>query len=210
MSSSLGGFGGMKPNTGFGNAINSTGNFKSNKSFNDIIPKGYRKGQLQQFTPEQMDLFSQLFGHLGPESFLSQLAGGDESFFEQMEAPAQRQFQGQLGQLASRFSQGGSGGRHGSGFQNTATAASSNFAQDLAANRMNLQRQALQDLMGFSNQLLQQRPYQRDLFEKPQKQSSGWGGAIGAGLGGLAGFLSPMPGGLLKGAQLGQSIGSAF
>ena len=172
---SLGGFGGLKPNTGTMKRGGSTG---------DIIPKGYRKGQLQQFTPEQMDLFSQLFGHLGPDSFLSQLAGGDESMFEQMEAPAHRQFQGQLGQLASRFSGMGTGGRHSSGFQNTTTAAASNFSQDLAANRQNLQRQALMDLMGLSNNLLQQRPQEQFLAPKQQK-SNQWGEIAGQ----LAGTL---------------------
>jgi len=58
--------------------------------------------------------------------------------------------------------------------------------------------------------LLNQRPIQRDLFEKPQKQPSGWGGVGGAALGGLAGFLSPIPGGALKGASLGYNIGSGF
>ena len=209
-SSSLGGFSGMKPNTGSGLRGNSTGSLKGGKMQGDIIPKGYRAGQLQQFTPEQMDLFQQLFGHLGPDSFLSKIAGGDEEQFEQMEAPAHRQFQGQLGQLASRFSGMGQGGRHGSGFQNTATAAASNFSQDLASNRQNLQRQALMDLMGLSNQLLGQRPYERDLFEKPQQQSSGWGGAIGAGLGGLGGFAIGGPAGALGGAKLGYKVGSGF
>jgi hypothetical protein len=207
-STSLGGYGGMRPNNGFGMKGNSTGGSLRG----DIIPKGYKLGQLQQFTPEQIELFQQMFGHVGPESYLSKLAGGDESFFEQMEAPANRQFQGQLGQLASRFSGMGSGGRHGSGFQNTATAAASNFQQDLAANRQNLQRQAIMDLMGLSNQLLGQRPQDRFLAQKPQRDqsSSGWGGLIGAGLGGLAGFLSPVPGGALKGASLGYNVGSGF
>ncbi len=58
------------------------------------IPKGYEQGSMQQFTPEQMNLFKSLFGQVGPDSFTSRLAGGDQSMFEQMEAPAMRQFQG--------------------------------------------------------------------------------------------------------------------
>lgn len=178
----------------------------------DIVPKGYRQGQLQQFTPEQMGLFKQLFGMVGPESYLSKLAGGDEDIFNQIEAPAKRDFSGLLGGLASRFSGMGMGARRSSGFQNTATQASSDFAQDLASKRQDLQRQAIMDLMGMSNQLLGQRPYEKFLFEKQQKPggSGGWGGLAGAGLGGLAGFLSPIPGGTLKGAKLGYGIGSAF
>jgi hypothetical protein len=48
---------------------------------------------MQQFTPEQMQLFQQLFGHLGPDSFLGQLASGSEEGFAEMEAPAWRDFQ---------------------------------------------------------------------------------------------------------------------
>jgi hypothetical protein len=137
----------------------------------DTVPKGYRAGQFQQFTPEQMGLFQQLFGHLGPESNLSKLAGGDQSTFEEMEAPSHRQFQGQLGQLASRFSGMGLGARKGSGFQNTATAAASNFSQDLASRRQELQRQALMDLMGISESLLGQRPQEKFLVKKQHQPS---------------------------------------
>jgi hypothetical protein len=121
---------------------------------------GYRHFERPQFTGEQMDLFKSLFGHLGPDSFLGRLAGGDQEQFDQMEAPAMRQFQGLQGQLASRFSGMGMGGRRSSGFQNTMNQASSDFAQQLQANRMGLQRQALGDLMGFSSQLLGQRPFE--------------------------------------------------
>lgn len=154
----------------------------------DIIPKGYQKGQLQQFTPEQMQLFKSLFSQVGPQSFLSRLAGGDQSAFGEMEAPALRQF-GQLqGNIASRFSGMGSGARRSSGFQNTMNQAASDFAGDLASRRMQLQRQALMDLMGISQSLLGQRPYEQILTEKPQSflQQAGLGllGGIGQGLGG--------------------------
>lgn len=178
----------------------------------DVIPSGYRKGQIQQFTPDQMKLLKQMIGKLGPDSFLSRLAGGEEGIFNEMEAPALRQFNELLGGLSSRFSgMGDLGGRKSSGFQNSATSAASNFAQELQGNRQNLQRQAIQDMMGYSNQLLGQRPFQSLITPKREKeQSSGWGGLAGAGIGGLAGFLSPVPGGLLKGAQLGYGVGSKF
>lgn len=200
MPSSFGGYGGMRDNTGSMARGGSTG---------DIIPKGYRKGQLQQFTPEQMQLFQQLFGHVGPDSYLSRLAGGDQSLFDEMEAPAHRDFQGALGQLASRFSGMGTGGRHGSGFQNTATAAASNFAQDLQANRQNLQRQAINDLMGLSNQLLGQRPYDQFLVEKQQKPNY-WaqiaGKFAGAIPGAVAGSLSGGASGATQGIDAGLSL----
>lgn len=147
------------PTTNFGRRM--TGN-------KNIIPKGYRKGQIQQFTPEQMQLFQQLFSHTGPESYLSKLAGGDQSSFEEIEAPALQQFQGIQGQLASRFSGMGSGARRSSGFQNTIRSAGGDFAQQLQAQRQGLQRRALQDLMGISESLLGQRPQENSLIKKQQ------------------------------------------
>jgi len=183
----------------------------SKPRFNDKVPSGYKAGAIQQFTPEQLQLFQQMFSHVGPDSYLSKLAGGDQSFFGEIEAPALRQFNELQGGLASRFSGMGSfGGRNSSGFQNTATAASSNFAQELQAQRQGLQRQAIQDLMGLSGDLLGQRPYQRTLTQKPQKESSGFGGILGAGLGGIGGFLAGGPAGAFKGAQLGYGVGSGF
>ncbi len=135
------------------------------------IPKGYQKGSINQFTPEQMQLFQQMFGNVSPDSFTSRLAQGDEAAFNQSEAPALRQF-GQLqGNIASRFSGMGMGGRHSSGFQNTINQAGSDFAQDLQARRMGLQRQAIQDLHGMSQDLLGQRPQEQFLVKKEHQPS---------------------------------------
>jgi len=152
----------------------------------DIIPKGYQKGQLSQFTPQQMQLYERIFGHLGPDSYLSKLASGDQSMFEQLEAPALRQF-GQLqGNIASRFSGMGSGARNSSGFQNTMNEASTDFASQLQSQRMGLTRQAIQDLMGMSESLLGQRPYEKFLTEK---QTPFWQKMLEGILGGAAGGL---------------------
>lgn len=187
----------------------SYGMSNSNKFLGDKVPSGYNSAQLQQFTPEQMQLFQSMFSNLGPNSFLSKLAGGDQATFDQMEAPALKQFSGLQGNLASRFSGIGSGARNSSGFQNASNQASSNFAQQLQSNRQDLQRQALQEMMGYSNQLLGQRPYSRGFAQK-QNDNSGWGGLLGAGLGGLGGFFAGGPGGALTGAQLGYNVGSGF
>jgi hypothetical protein len=172
-----------------------TGKTKSNTStgfYKEKVPSGYSKGKLQQFTPEQIDLFQQLFGNLGPDSFTSRLAGGDQNQFEQMEAPALRQFNELQGGLASRFSgMGGTGARRSSGFQNASTSAASNFAQDLQSQRMGLQRNALNDLFNMSNTLLGQRPFETTITEKPKSflHSAGvaLAGGLGQGLGSSAG-----------------------
>lgn len=198
MSSSMSGYTGAggRANTGIG-APNPNA-----KSGLKSIP-GHRT--FQQFSPEQMQLFQHLFSQLGPESFLSKLAGGDESTFQQMEAPALKQFSALQGGLASRFSGMGMGARHSSGFQNTATQANSDFAQALQAQRTGLQQQALEDLMRYSQMLFAQQPYA--LREKREKQQSGRGSLIGAGGGALLGTLFGAP---LQGAQLGYQAGSFF
>lgn len=142
----------------------SSGNTKT--GMGDIIPKGNRKGQLQQFTPEQMQLFQSMFGHVQPGGFLSKLAGGDQGMFDELEAPALKQFGGLQGNIASRFSGMGSRARRSSGFSNTMNQASSDFAQQLQSQRMGLQRQALMDLMGLSESLLGQRPYDKSIIKK--------------------------------------------
>lgn len=148
-----------------------TGSMQGAQTGGNRIPKGYESSQLQRFTPEQMQLFSSLFSNLGPDSFLGRLAGGDESAFSEMEAPALRQFAGIQGNLASKFSGMGTGGRHSSGFQNIMNQASSDFAQDLQAKRMGLRSQALKDLFGLSESLLQQMPYEQFLTKKERKPS---------------------------------------
>ena len=62
---------------------------------------------------------------------------------------------------------GSFGARNSSGFQNTQTAAGVNFAQDLQANRQGLQRQAIKDLMGMSEMLLEEKqPKKRSFLQE--------------------------------------------
>ncbi len=179
-------------------------------SSQDKIPSGYKDFAMQQYTPQQMQLHGQQFAHTAPDSFTSRLALGDQSQFDEMEAPALRQFNELQGNIASRFSSGGLGARKSSGFQNTMTAASQDFAGQLQSQRQQLRRQAIMDLMGMSNQLLSQRPVERGLVQKPEKQSSGWGGLLGSGVGALGGFFAGGPAGALTGGKLGYDVGSSF
>lgn len=155
------------------------------------IPKGYSQASLQQFTPEMMQLFQSLFSHLGPDSFLSKLAGGDEETFNQIEAPAMKQFSELQGGLASRFSGMGTGARKSSGFQNASSQAAADFAGQLQSQRQGLMRQALQDLFGMSDTLLNKKPFERSLVEKPKsflhEAGVSFAGGAGQGLGQAAG-----------------------
>jgi hypothetical protein len=178
---------------------------------------GYNVVQTPRFSPEKMQQMQQLRGRIEPGFLkgvgnLSQLAGGDESSFEQLEAPALRQF-GQLqGQLASRFSGMGSGARRSSGFQNAASGQASELAERLQGQRLGLQQQAIQQLLGLYGDVTQD-PYEMMLQEKKKSKGSSWFGAalpfLGAGLGGAAGFFTGGPAGALAGAQFGGSLGSA-
>jgi len=167
---SLGGTGGMLQ-------ANRTGTLASGKTpkfSGDKIPRGYKAGAIQQYTPEQLQLLQQSIGNVGPDSYLSRLAGGDQDLFNEMEEPALRQFNQLAGGLASRFSGGGGGqgamsSRRSSGFQNAGSAAASDFASQLRSQRQNLQRQAIMDLQGISSQLLDKRPFERTITEKPKK-----------------------------------------
>ncbi len=179
----------------------------------DVIPKGYKMGQVQNFDKRQNNLYKQSFGQVGQDSYLSRLANGDQSQFDEMEAPALRQFAGIQGNMASRFSGMGMGGRHSSGFQNTMNQAGSDFAQDLASKRNDYRRQAIQDLMGFSKDLLGQRPYEKFMVEKEQKQPGMWG-QIGGGVarlgGAAAGAYFGGPAGATAGYKAGDAAANAF
>lgn len=179
MSTSMGGFSGLSRGaTGKATALKGT---------------GYNQVSTPNFTPEQMQLFQRMFGQVGPDSQLSKLAGGDQSQFEALEAPALKQFAGMQGNLASRFSGFGGPGslssRHSSGFQNSASQQAADFAGHLQSQRMNLQRQALQDLMGMSNQLLQQRPYEQFVMPKQKSFLQELGISAAQGVGNALPFL---------------------
>lgn len=171
----------MSTMTGASSLMGATGKSKPK------VPSGYKYGQFQKFTPEQMELFHSLFSHLMPGSYLSRLAGGDEALFKEIEAPAFRQFGQTLGGIASRFSGAGMGGQKSNAFQLANTAAGKELAEGLQAQRMGLQSQALRDLMSMSQGLLQQNPYEQ--FLTPKKESfleklfGGLSGGIGSGLG---------------------------
>jgi membrane protease subunit (stomatin/prohibitin family) len=166
---------------------------------------GMKVRQTPNFTPEQMQIFAQSQENVSPDSYLSRLAGGDQSFFNEIEQPALRQFGELQGGLASRFSgMGGMGARRSSGFQNTMNTAAQDFASQLQQQRQSLQRQAIMDLSGLQHQLLGERPYDTRLEERRPKQSF-WQKAApyaGAAIGGVIGG----PSGALAGYQMGNTF----
>jgi hypothetical protein len=167
---------------------------------------GYKQVSTPNLSPEQMQLFQQLLGGsqggigAGLEN-LSGLAGGGQSQFEQLEAPAMRQFQGLQGQLASRFSGMGSGARRSSGFQNASSGAATDLAERLQGQRLGLQQSAISQLLGLSNSLLG--TSLSDNFLIPKKKSflqellGGLSGGLGQAGGSLAGLYGANKFGLM-------------
>ncbi len=188
--------------TGQGQGGNTAGSFKEKR------PHGYEKYAINKFPPELMQLFQQWMEMTRPEGQLSQLARGEPGAFEQLEAPAMRQFQELTGGLASRFSGAGMGARRGSGFQNAASQATQDFASQLQAQRLGLTRQAQQDLASMYNQILGNNPYEMGYAPKKERQPSGWGGIAGGVGGGIVGLAAsggnPYVG--LQGAQTGYNL----
>lgn len=151
---------------------------------------GYNQITLPNWNAGQKGLEQSLYPLLGADSWISKLAGGDQSQFAQMEAPALRQFGALQGNMASRFSGMGTGARRSSGFQNSMNSAGQSLAESLQGNRMELQMQALRDLMGMSNALLGQRENTYGFVPKQQKQPPWWQSLLGGAGGIMSGIAS--------------------
>jgi hypothetical protein len=202
---SLGGY--IGPNRGPSGESLRSGNMQKKEK----IPSGYKQYSLNNYTPEQDQLFNQGLDDVGPDSYLYKLAHGDQSAYDEMEAPAMRQFQQFQGQNSARFNSFGHGATKGTDFQNFQNQATSDFAQDLASKRSELRRQAIQDLRGMTQDLLGNRPYEKGLVQKEdQGMLGGYGGVLGAGAGAVGGFFAGGPAGVLPGATLGHQVGSKF
>jgi hypothetical protein len=208
---SLSGATGYSDSSGANLRNNSAGSYRSRKQVDqgDIVPKGQRVARMQNYTPQQMQQQESLYQHVGPDSYLSKIAGGDQAAFEEQEAPAWQLFQQAQGQLASRFSNQGLGGRNSSAFQNASGQLGSDFAMQLRSQRMAMRQNALKELMGYSDTILGQRPYDKALYDKQQKPKSFWqklgGGALRAGGAATGGYFGgPM------GGQAGYAAGDEF
>lgn len=149
---------------------------------------GYKLRNVPNYTPQQMQLFSQLLGGLqgsgigkGLEN-LQGLAGGEEEGFDQLEAPAYSAFQKGIGQLGSQFA--GLGALNSSGFQNAAAGQARQLGENLGAQRMGIQQNALERLLGLSDTLLGKKPFDSFLEKK-----SGFGDILKHALPGILSLL---------------------
>lgn len=161
---------------------------------------GYQEIQTPTKNAAQMDIFNQYNagskeGRAAALKGLSGIASGDESTFQQLEAPAHRQF-GQLqGQIASRFSGMGSGGRRSSGHQNAQSGAATDFAERLQGQRLGLQQNAWEQLLGMGSHLFDSNLFESSLIPK---KKSGW-----EKFGDILGNVSGTAGGIYAGKKWG-------
>lgn len=161
---------------------------------------GYNQIKLPTKSPEQMDIFSQLSSGSGGniQSILKQLQGlsdgGDEDYWSQLEAPALRQFDKRQGDIASRFSGMGMGGRRSGAFQTAVGNENTDLQERLSAQRLGIQGNARNQLMELYRSLLGENLSDSGLTPKPQsflKQLGiGLSGGVGQGIGTAAGALA--------------------
>jgi hypothetical protein len=187
-----------------------SGAYSSSQARKENIPEGYEQFAINNYTPEQERVFKQTESLIRPDSFMARLAAGDSGEFAAMEAPALRQFNEMQGGLASRFSGIGMGGRNSSGFQNTMTSASQDFASQLQAKRLELRNKAISDMMGMSSQFLNFKPQEKGLVQKPPVEKKQWGSMIGTGLGAVVGGVYGGPAGAMVGSSIGGAAGGLF
>jgi hypothetical protein len=165
------------------------------------LPKGFGQFSMQTMGPGQSQIYDlirgQFQGGAGDvyKNLLS-MASGDQGMFQQLEAPALRQFQQQIAPgIASRYA--GSGISGSSGMQNSLAAAGGNLAENLQSQRMNLMQQSMHDVLSLGNTLLASPDRQYGLYQKQNMlrdlmQMLGGAGSQAAGIFGgtkLAGLL---------------------
>jgi len=170
-------------------------------SVSKIAGTGYRQINTPALSPEQQQLFSQIIKGIQPgltDSLgqLSQMArGGSSEYWDQLEAPAMRQFNQLQGNIASRFSGIGSGARNSSGFQNTMNTASTDLAERLQGQRVGLQQDAISQLMSLYGNLIGTNTMDTAFVPGKQKKKSFWqelfGGAA-PGFGNILGNLGSL------------------
>ena len=138
---------------------------------------GYNQISLPTKNSDQMEIFRRLMGGSseGVDSSLSQISklagGGSPELWQQLEAPAMRQFGELQGNIASRFSGMGTGARRSSGFQNATTSAASELAERLQGQRLGLQQNAQSQLLDLYQNLLGHNMQENMLIPK---KKSGW------------------------------------
>jgi hypothetical protein len=133
------------------------------------------RGEAQDITQNQ--------GYQQGQNWLNDLFN-DENFFQNFEAPIQRQFSEQtIPELANRFGSMGSGGSLGStAFRNQANREAGNLSSNIAALRGGMQQQGVNQSLQYAQQPFQNlmQMYQQALGQPINNQYQGPSAGIGA------------------------------
>lgn len=166
----------------------------------------YQQLQVSTKDPRAMELYGQISQALSPHlggavQGLGQLAaGGTPEQWQQLEAPALRQYQQLVGGIGARYSGLGMGAQKSSAFQNELSGSAADLAERLQGQRMGLQQNALNQLLSLYQSLIG-----ADTFENAflPKKKPFWQeligslapgvGAAGSQFGGMAGLMSLFP-----------------
>lgn len=163
-------------------------------------PKGYGAYSLPTMGGGQADIYNLLKNQFqgGAGDIYQKLFGmarGDAGTFDQLEAPALRQFQEQIApQIAQRYA--GSGISGSSGLNNSLAGAGANLAENLQGQRLGLMQQSMHDVLHLGDLLLGTPTQQYGLYQK-ENQGRDWMqllGSLGTQIGG--GYLGSKLGGL--------------
>lgn len=158
---------------------------------------GYSIRQLPTKSAEQMDLSRLLLGGTRPGlaaalSDYAGMAGGGDDYFRALEAPAQRQFQRNIDQLANRFSGLGMGAQDSSGFQAAVAGAGREMAENLGLQRLQLQENARRQLLSLASELLGMNTFENIAVPKRRSGGQDFIASLSGGLGRGTGFLGSL------------------
>ena len=155
---------------------------------------GFNQGNIQQNQ-----------GYQQGQEWLNNLFGNNPDFWNQFEAPIQRNYEeNTIPDLANRFASMGSGGSLGStGFRNQATREAGNLNTNLAALRGGMQQQGVGQQLGYAQQPVSnwQQLLGQALTPTENKYQGASSGLLGGILPGLAGGF---------GAGYGQQFGQGM
>lgn len=159
------------------------------------LPKGYSSYNLPTMGGGQKELYDLFKGQVSggvPDVFqkLLGMARGDQGTFSQMEAPLMRQFEQEiLPGIAQRYAGHGISGS--SGMQNSLSNAATNLGTNLQAQRSDLMRQSMHDVLGIGQNLLGMQTQQSGLVQNKSvindllKLLGGGLGSLGGTYGGI-------------------------
>lgn len=151
------------------------------------IPSGFKQFSLPTMSQDQKGIYdllrNQFMGHApGIYDQLGGLAKGQSPFFESLEAPAMRQFQQQIAPgIANRYV--GSGIKNSSGLNNSLASAGQGLAENLQSQRLGIQMNAISQLLGLGDLLLQTPTMQSGLVQKKPSFWQQLSGGLGQGVG---------------------------